>query len=72
MCDGSPANSMAIAQIVTVRLVRSFEYKTVRTLYLKDVDLESTTLEHLKKMVDERTYAKILILGLFFVRSAKY
>lgn len=45
---------MVIAQTITVRLVRSFEYKTVRNLYFKDLDLDNTTLEDLKRMVDER------------------
>jgi hypothetical protein len=45
---------MVIAQTVTVRLVRSFEYKTVRNVYFKDLDLDNTTLEELKRMVDDR------------------
>lgn len=45
---------MTVALTLTVRLVRSFEYKTVRTLYFHNVDLEATSLVQLKSMVDER------------------
>lgn len=45
---------MTVAKTITVRLVRSFEYKTVRSLYFHDLDLASTTLLALKQMVDER------------------
>lgn len=50
-----------IAQTISVRLVRSFEYKTVRNVYFKDLDLDATTLEDLKKMVDERIDAVSLM-----------
>jgi hypothetical protein len=45
---------MAVASTLTVRLVRSFEYKTVRTIYFHDVDLDTTSLAQLKSMIDER------------------
>jgi hypothetical protein len=46
----------SMSATVTVRLVRSFEYKTVRVLYFHELDLEGTTLEQLKEAVDERTH----------------
>ena len=45
---------MNVVKTVTVRAVRSFEYKTVRNLYFHDLDLDTTTLEQLKAMCDER------------------
>lgn len=45
---------MTVAHTLTVRLVRSFEYKTVRPVYLHDIDLEATTLSQLKSIIDER------------------
>lgn len=44
---------------VTVRLVRSFEYKTVRVLYFHELSLDSTTLQQLKESVEERTTPQI-------------
>lgn len=44
---------MSVAHTITVRIVRSFEYKTVRTVYLRDLDLDGTTLEQLRAIIDE-------------------
>lgn len=36
---------------LTIRVVKSFEFRTEKSLVLKDVDCETTTLGQLKQMV---------------------
>lgn len=55
--DPSPLSQAMTAKTITVRVVRSFEYKTVRNLYFHDLDLENTTLEQLKAMCDESIWS---------------
>jgi hypothetical protein len=40
----------ATSATLTVRLIKSFEYRTERNLVLRDVDLETTTVAQLKAM----------------------
>jgi hypothetical protein len=44
-----------IRATITVRVVKSFEYKNYRCLVFHDLDLNTTTLAQLKDMVNERT-----------------
>lgn len=44
------------AATLTVRLVRSFEYKTFRTLVFHDLDLESINLKTLSDMIRDRIH----------------
>lgn len=37
--------------IITVRVVKSFEFRTERSLVLRDINLETTTVGGLKEMV---------------------
>ena len=38
---------------ITVRVIKSFEYRVMKALVLHNVNLEKTTVEELKKMSNE-------------------
>lgn len=50
---------------VTVRLVKSFEYKNCRNIVLHQVDLTTTTLRHLETTIRDRIAANPVLTRLF-------
>ncbi|CAG8432957.1 11018_t:CDS:2 [Diversispora eburnea] len=47
----NPPNSATL----TIRLIKNFEYRTVKYLILHEVNLEATTVEELKNIIKENT-----------------
>ncbi|KAJ3091835.1 hypothetical protein HK102_013218 [Quaeritorhiza haematococci] len=41
---------------LTIRLIKSFEYRTVKNLVLHDIDLEKMTVGELMQLVQENTF----------------
>ena len=42
--------------VLTIRLVRSFEYRNVKNMVLRNVDLNTTTTEKLLEIVAQGSY----------------
>jgi len=56
--------------IITVRVIKSFEFRTERSLVLRDINLETTTIGNLKEIARNRelgsTCARVLCALIFF------
>ncbi|CAB16364.1 hypothetical protein POMI540_0786 [Schizosaccharomyces pombe] len=39
---------------LTVRVIRNFEYRTLKNVVFHDIDLATTTVDQFKKIIDER------------------
>lgn len=50
---------------LTVRLIKSFEYKNYRNLVFHDLDLQATNLSTLENMIKERIAANPVLARLF-------
>jgi hypothetical protein len=42
--------------VLTLRLIKNFEYRTISLFVLKDIDLENTTSKELLKIINESTF----------------
>lgn len=53
--DDTPTNlaKPLSAATITIRVIKSFEYRVAKALVLHDLDLEHTTVGELKKQVKE-------------------
>jgi len=42
---------------LTIRVIKNFEYRTVKNMVLQNVNLETTTVEQLKEIIRESIYS---------------
>jgi hypothetical protein len=52
---------------ITIRIIKNFEYRTVKNLVLQHINLETTTFKELKELVRES--ASFFIFNKFFFKQ---
>ncbi|CAG8582899.1 19869_t:CDS:2 [Cetraspora pellucida] len=50
-------NDIPTDATITIRIIKNFEYRTVKNLVLRNIKLETTTIGDLKKLVIEKINA---------------
>lgn len=58
--------------IITVRVIKSFDFRTERSLVLRDINLETTTIGQLKTIVRDGMATSTLLRSLSTIRSLRY
>jgi len=54
---------------ITIRLIKNFEYRTIKNMVLQNVNLETTTVEQLKELIRESIYDIFLLCKNYIVFS---
>lgn len=49
---------------ITIRIIKNFEYRTIKNLVLQHINLETTTFKELKELIIEST-------SFFFITNSK-